>query len=180
MRKKIIKIILAKNPNQLVDLENPVFEISPNHLKEIEKLFEHRSPETPKIAEETLRQLKAQVELSENIIRRACEVATNAWRAKAKMLDPETKEPREEMVRVFRHIENILEGINLMGLRLWDPIDELYDSGMALKVVAFQPTAGMQKERVLETVRPSVYWNDKLIQMGEVVVGTPESSVSGT
>jgi len=176
MRKKIVRIILAKNPSHLVDIESPVLDISPIHLKELEKLLAKQQPEAPKIAEETLRQLKAQVELSENIIRRACEVATNAWRAKAKMIDADTKEPREEMARVYRHIENILEGISKMGLRLWDPMDEVYDSGMALKVIAFQPTAGLQKERILETVRPSIYWNDKLIQMGEVIVGTPEST----
>ena len=34
-------------------------------------------------------------------------VATNAWRAKNKMLDADSGEPRDEMRRVYRHIEGI-------------------------------------------------------------------------
>jgi hypothetical protein len=39
--------------------------------------------------------------------------------------------------------------------------------------VTSQPTAGITKERVTETLKPTIYWRNKIIQMGEVVIATP-------
>lgn len=173
MKKKIVHVVLAQNPRHLVDLDSPVLEIP---LRQLKELLERPPAAAPTISAEALRDLKSQVELADKVLRRTCDIATNAWRARAKMIDPASNEPYEAMARVYRHVENILEDIAKMGLRLWDPNGEIYDSGMALKVVAFQPTPGLQRERVLETIRPSVYWEDRLLQMGEVIVGTPETS----
>jgi hypothetical protein len=31
----------------------------------------------------------------------------------------------------------------------------------------------VERDTVIETVRPTVMWKDRLVQLGEVVVGTP-------
>jgi hypothetical protein len=56
-----------------------------------------------------------------------------------------------------------------------DDTSTQYVAGMALKVVAFQPTEGIDQETICETIRPSVYYRGKLVQRGEVVVATPKN-----
>jgi molecular chaperone GrpE (heat shock protein) len=100
-------------------------------------------------------------------------VATNAWRAKSKMVDAETGEPREDMRRVYRHIEGIFNAFEEIGLRTIDPTGKPYDSGMALKVISFEQTPGLSREEIKETIKPSIIWQGRLLQTGEVIVGTP-------
>ena len=101
-------------------------------------------------------------------------IATNAWRAKNKMVDSDTGEAKEEMKSVYRHIEAIYESLRKLGVETIDPVGHAYDSGMALKVVSFEPTPGLSNEEIKETIKPSVAWQGRLIQIGEVIVGTPQ------
>ena len=90
------------------------------------------------------------------------------------MVDPETGEARDEMRRVYRHIENILDALKLIHVDIIDPIGRAYDSGMALKVISFEETPGFSKEEIKETLRPTIMLQERImIQMGEVIVGTP-------
>lgn len=101
-------------------------------------------------------------------------IATNVWRSKRRIVDPATGEPREEMKRLYRHIEAIHDALCQADVQTLDLTGRTYDTGMALKVVSFEPTPGLQKEEIKETVTPSVLWHGRLIQMGEVIVGTPQ------
>lgn len=116
--------------------------------------------------------------IEEQWLKTAANIATNAWRAKVKMVDADTNEPTEPMKRVYRHVEAIFEALKQMGVEHIDPIGRHYDSGMALKVVTFEPTPGLSKEEIKETIKPSVTWQGRLIQMGEVIVGTPPKPLS--
>lgn len=100
-------------------------------------------------------------------------IATNAWKARCKMVDDQSGEPREEMKRVYRHIEGIFDTFRELGLEVKDHTGDVFDYGLPLKVVTTQPTAGITKERVTETIKPTVYWQNRIIQMGEVVIATP-------
>lgn len=102
-------------------------------------------------------------------------IATNAWRAKGKMIVSDTGETKEEMKRVYRHIEAIIEALTQIGVMTIDPVGRAYDSGMALTVVSFEPTPGLSSEEIMETIKPSVAWQGRLIQIGEVIVGTPQT-----
>ena len=103
------------------------------------------------------------------------DVATGLWRLKQKMVKPGTTKPLEEMSRAYRHLESIWDTIVQTGVNIKDHTGDLFDSGMSIKVIAFQPTKGLSREKIIETIKPSVYHKDKRIQMGEVIVGTPES-----
>jgi hypothetical protein len=103
-------------------------------------------------------------------------IVTNAWKARAKMLHGDTGEPREDMRRVYRHIETIFDAFHQMGLQIKDHTGEAFDYGLPLAVIAAQPTTGMAKERVIETIKPTIYWNGTIIQTGEVVIATPIQS----
>ena len=116
---------------------------------------------------------KPEVVPSSSDLKALANIATNAWRAKAKMVDPDTGETKEEMKRVYRHIEAIFESLSQIGVETIDPVGRAYDTGMALKVVTFEPTPGLSNEEITETIKPSVAWQGRLIQIGEVIVGTP-------
>lgn len=110
-----------------------------------------------------------------SVVRVFTHIATNAWRAKIKMVDSDTGEAKEDMRRVYRHIEAVFESLKGIGIETIDPTGRAYDSGMALKVISFEQTPGLSKEEIKETIKPSVTWQGRLIQMGEVIVGTPQN-----
>jgi molecular chaperone GrpE (heat shock protein) len=109
----------------------------------------------------------------EKFVKSIADVATNAWKARTKMMDGSSGEVREDMKRVHRHIEAMFESFREMGLEIKDHTGEIFDYGLPLNVVTTQPTPGITKERVLETLKPTIYWQEQMIQMGEVVIATP-------
>lgn len=100
-------------------------------------------------------------------------IATNAWRAKLKMIDINTGEVRDDMKRVYRHVEAIIESLKQMGIEIIDFTGKPYDTGMALKVITFEKVNGLTREEISETIKPTILWHSKHIQYGEVIVGTP-------
>lgn len=102
-------------------------------------------------------------------------IATNIWRARNKIVDSETGEVKDEMKRIYRHVEAVFDALSQIGVDIKDMQGRLYDSGMALKVISFEPTPGLTKEEITETIRPTITYKDQLIQIGEVIIGTPHT-----
>jgi hypothetical protein len=100
-------------------------------------------------------------------------IATNTWRAKAKMVDPSTGEIREDLKRVGRHIEAIYRNLAEVGIVIRDHTGDAYDEGQPMKVIASKPTPGQDKKRVSETLLPSIFWNNRLVQNGEIEIAIP-------
>jgi len=94
------------------------------------------------------------------------DVATAVWRLQNKITDGPA----------LRHVRAVVDALTAAGVetRQYDRI--AFDSGMRLRVLAFEPTPGLTGERIVETVRPSVHLHGTLIQLGEVIVGIPEPS----
>ncbi len=102
-------------------------------------------------------------------------IAINTWRAERRILNSETREPKEGMQLIHRDINAIREVLEKqLGLEIKDPIGQTYDSGMALNVVASEPMAGINKDIIKETIKPTILWNGQFLQIGEVIVGTPQ------
>ncbi|GEM_PF-664027 len=108
------------------------------------------------------------------VIQALATIATNAWRTRNKMTDEDTGEAKDEMKRAYRHIEALFEALSEIGIEIRDMQGRAFDSGMALKVISFEPTPGLSREEIAETIKPTVTWQGELIQMGEVIVGTPD------
>lgn len=123
----------------------------------------------------TPRQSEAAPALNEKML---ASIATNAWRAEKRVLDPQTREPRAEMRMLGRDIGAIREGLQQLGMELTDPTGHKYDPGLALKVVASEPTEGLTEDTITETIKPTIRWQGKFIQIGEVIVGTPKGAAS--
>ncbi len=111
-----------------------------------------------------------------NVVKGMADIATEVWKAKAKMLDGASGDVRSEMKRVYRHIESVLATLQEMGLEVKDHTGDAFDYGLPLKVITTQPTQGITRESVFETIKPTIYWQQQIIQMGEVVIATPAST----
>lgn len=108
-------------------------------------------------------------------IRFLADIITGLWRLKMKMVEPRTGEPLQEMRRAFRHLESVWDALTQAGIEIIDHTNVLFDPGMSIKAISFQPTPGLDREKIIETIKPTIYRKDSRIQMGEVIVGTPEN-----
>jgi hypothetical protein len=143
-------------------------------MRELKELLSQPTRETESRPEpSTAPERPADETMSREHLRFLADVATGLWRMRLKMIEPETQDPRDDMKRVLRHMEAIWDALNQEGLLVQDHTGSPFNSGMWLRVVAFQPTAGLGREKVIETIKPSVYFKGRPIQMGEVIVGTP-------
>ena len=106
------------------------------------------------------------------------EVGTGLWRLKLRMLQPGTDRPLDEMRKAYRHLESTWDALSAAGLRIIDHTGMPFDAGLSIKVLAYQPTAGLARQRVLDTVKPTIYLRETRLQIGEVIVGTPDPSDS--
>ena len=100
------------------------------------------------------------------------EVSVGAWRLKKKMTDSKSGEPLDEMSRAYRHLESVFITLEKEGVEIQDHDGQPFDAGLSIKVLAYQPIPNIEKEYVLETIKPSIYLKDERILMGEVIVAT--------
>jgi hypothetical protein len=114
--------------------------------------------------------------VSNEHIRFLAEIGTGLWRLRQKMVKPGTGQPLEEMRRAYRHFEATWDVLRQAGIEIQDHTGASYDPGMALKVITFEPTLGITREKVTETIKPTIYFKTQPIQVGEVIVGTPRTS----
>jgi hypothetical protein len=101
------------------------------------------------------------------------DVTTGLWRLKRKMAPPGQTEAPAELKRLYRYVESAWDTLASGKVEVRDPTGERYVDGMALKVIAFQPTEGTVEETIAETIKPSIFYRDQLVQRGEVIVATP-------
>ena len=108
-----------------------------------------------------------------NVIKAMADIATNAWRAKEKMTDAATGEVKEDMKRAHRHIEAIYRNLAEVDIEIRDHTGDVYDEGQPMKVIASKPKPDLDRKRVSETLLPTVFWQNRLIQNGEIEIATP-------
>jgi len=102
-------------------------------------------------------------------------IATNTWRAKTKMVDASTGQIREDLRRIDRHIEAIYRALAGAGISVRDHTGDPYDEGQPMKVVASKPVPGLARKYVSETLLPSIFWNNRLLQNGEIEIAIPSA-----
>jgi hypothetical protein len=107
-------------------------------------------------------------------------VATGLWRMRGKIVEPETGRPAADMRVLYRHLESTWDALTSIGVEIQAHDNAEADPGLSLSVVAYQPTHGLDRERIIETIRPTVYLDGRLIQQGEVIVGTPADELAAT
>lgn len=100
-------------------------------------------------------------------------VATAVWRAKVKLDSGSQAELPHELRNVPRHIQAAWDALAAGQVQIDDPTGKRYVTGMAVNVLTFQPMEGIGSEIIHETIKPSVYFDNRLIQRADVIVARP-------
>lgn len=113
--------------------------------------------------------------LSQTMAQMLADVGTSLWRLRVRLLQPNAGMPSEEMKRTLRHLDAAWDALHEGGLQVIDHTgEEIPEAGhYALKMISFQPTEGISKEKVIETLKPTIRFREQVIQIGEVIVGMP-------
>lgn len=101
------------------------------------------------------------------------ELATNVWRMQQKMIDIETGERKEEYKYVFRYVESIYDALTEFGVEIKSHTGQKYDDGLGVTVVTSEVRSDLNRREIIETLKPTVRFKNKFLQIGEVVVGIP-------
>ncbi|MDA8118249.1 MAG: hypothetical protein M0000_12870 [Actinomycetota bacterium] len=147
---------------------------SPDNLERLEMALQAR-------AAQQAPHLEPPTAADEDLLRIVALAGVGLWRIRQKLVRPGTDEPIDGAQRALRHVQALWDGLAEAGVKILDHTGEVLPEGRAysISVLGFQPTAGATREVVLETIKPTVYYRDKMVQIGEVIVATPEGSESG-
>lgn len=101
--------------------------------------------------------------------------ATGLWRALRKLDQDAGSLSAADLRQVRIQVRASRQALADDGLEIQEHDGEPFDSGLSLEVLVFQDEPELTREVVLETVRPTVYFRGRRIQMGQVIVGRPVS-----
>jgi hypothetical protein len=74
---------------------------------------------------------------------------------------------------VRRHLDAVVDALVESGVQTRSYDGTVFDPGLRMRVLAYQPMPGLERDEVVETVRPAVYLRGTPLALGEVIVGTP-------
>jgi hypothetical protein len=101
-------------------------------------------------------------------------LVNSLWRAKKKLLDILNKSgENKEAKKVLRNVESAIDSAENMGIKIVDYIGQQYAPGMAVNVISSQPNNAIDKDRVCETLKPTIYFRDSFVQSGDVIIEGP-------
>ena len=106
------------------------------------------------------------------------DLATGLWRLRQRFLD-EAGQPQGALRRPLRDVDMLLSRLREEEIEIQDHTGQAYDPSLSLRVAAFQPMAGVERDRIVETLKPTVYHRQQRIQVGEVIVAIPEHRGQG-
>jgi hypothetical protein len=99
--------------------------------------------------------------------------AVGIWRALRKLDRHSGTLSAADLRQVRRQVQASRQALADDGLEIQEHDGLPFDSGQSLEALVFQDEPGLDREIVLETVRPTVYFRGERIQMGQVIVGRP-------
>lgn len=134
--------------------------------------LETAKPDRNAVSDDSFAAIAAEQALAPDIQKLIVQLATNLWRINNKLQGADESDKTLRSIR--RHTESALDTLAGGQVEIKDHTNEKYIPGMALDVLAFQPDLSVQDEIISETIKPSVYYQDKLVQRGEVVVLMPK------
>ncbi|MGD0815324.1 MAG: hypothetical protein ABSA83_17135 [Verrucomicrobiota bacterium] len=114
-------------------------------------------------------------------LERLAVAGTGLWRTRRNMVPPGfgrllEKRPLEGLRKPFQWVDSTWEKLKELGLEIQDHTCDRYISGQSLKAHFEPPPSGinLHEDTVIDTITPTIFFEGKIIQMGEVVVGSPD------
>ena len=115
-----------------------------------------------------------------NHTKQIAETATCLWYLKTNFFktawrefdfDKEDPRVRRALNRIQKTVDKLSEG----GIEIHDPVNKRYPPGSEgmMRPVQLLPTDGIEFETVVETLSPVIFYNERLLQRGEVFVAIP-------
>jgi hypothetical protein len=101
------------------------------------------------------------------------DVVTQLWRAETALRRLGDTGVPAPVRHARRHLETAFDALADAGVEVQTHDGDPFDSGQSIVAVAFEPDAGVDRERVTQTIRPTIYRRGHLIQHGQVAVATP-------
>jgi hypothetical protein len=103
-------------------------------------------------------------------------IGTKLWRLRSEMMRQAQDQKPPALRYAYRHLDALWTQLAEAGIEVRDHTGEAVPkSGIyLLKTVAYQPVSGINRQCVIETLKPTIYFNNRIIQVGEVIVGTPK------
>jgi hypothetical protein len=107
-------------------------------------------------------------------------IAGQAWRLGTAVKDSETNEVKTVLSQQeIRKVANIMETINQviidLGIKIIDRCNQDFHPGLPDQVVTEEPKAGISKEQIIRTIRPTIMWHQTMVQRGEIDIAVPVS-----
>jgi hypothetical protein len=101
-------------------------------------------------------------------------VAVCLWDIRRKLESNETAKQDRDLRKVNRRAEAAVEALEDLGVLIDDPIGRRYVPGSDGSMKPnFLPSTDVRSERIVETVSPIIYRDERLISRGEVFVAVP-------
>jgi hypothetical protein len=102
-----------------------------------------------------------------------CGLAVEVWRMKGRLARLREVAPPKELRPLESALAKMEEVLQAAAVEIDDPQGRPYHEGEPYEVLLFEPSPGLARPMVLQTVKPLVRVGGKLARRGEVVVGTP-------
>jgi hypothetical protein len=105
-------------------------------------------------------------------------ITNQLWRIETVVNDPENGEMKtdlssQEMRKIANALEAIKQSVGELGIRIKDRCNEDFHPGLPDQVVTEEPREGISKERIIRTIRPTIFWNQTMVQRGEIDIAVP-------
>ena len=110
----------------------------------------------------------------EAFIAMAIDVGTLVWRVQKRL--SMMGSPSKEFNRISRDIASTYDALSNKGIEIKDHNGQDYVHGMILRVVTSEPVKNLTQTQIIETLKPTIFYREKIVQMGEVIIGVPEKN----
>ena len=106
-------------------------------------------------------------------------VANQFWRLTTAVIEKDQGEIKgdlneQDLKRVGRAMDSMKETFESIGIKIIDKTGDAFDPGFPDQVVTEEPRKGITKEQVIRTIRPTILWQQKMVQRGEIDIAVPE------
>lgn len=104
------------------------------------------------------------------------DVGNGLWRIQNRLSTIEN--PSREVGSALRFLEATIDSMNQAGIEIQGHTGEVITGGEALKIISYEIHDHVSQDQVIETIKPTIYFKEKIVQLGEVVVGKPSRSMA--